>query len=139
MDKSMNDLGETWPMSSCGCDECKDKNKDKKMEKHYPLESFTTEQMPELKSVTVGDRVIITIEAVVRGVSQGDEYEVRPMAPGEDDEQPKTRVSLKLMSGMVEKKGKAPSDDKKTMSQKEDDKATEFNQKIGLEESPEEE
>lgn len=97
--ESMNDLGESYPSNPCGCGDCEDREKGKETKKHYPRESFTTEQMPELKGLTVGDKVKIVIECEVCSVSQGDEYG----ALGEDEDGVKTRVSLKMIRGSAGK------------------------------------
>src|SRR5690554_5984808 len=94
---SMSDLGESYPEMSCGCDDCREKNEDKKEKKHYPRESFTTEQMPSLKGANVGDKVKLVIEAEVVTVSKGEDWIDRD----EDEDKVKTRVTLKLREGVA--------------------------------------
>lgn len=121
---SMNDLGEVmdYPrMTTCGCDDCK-KNKDKKKEevkKHYPRESFTTEQLPGLKGLDLGSKVKIVLEAEVVAVRAGDEY-------GYDEDSKKakqTKVTLKLLSGTTKKM------DTKTDAPTKEEKSSTYEQK----------
>lgn len=108
---SMSDLGEVmdYPrMTSCGCDDCK-KNKDKKKEeekKHYPRQSFTTDQLPSLKGLDLGAKVKIVIEAEVVAVRAGSEYEFEYE---NEKKKNQTKVTLKLLTGTANKM-----EDKKT-------------------------
>lgn len=135
---AMNDLGESYPSNPCGCDDCQKREEGKEDKKHYPRESFTTEQMPELKGLTVGDKVRVVFEAEVCSVSQGDEYGI---APGGDDGETKTRVSLKMLRGSATKSSAESSVE--TVADEKKKKAKDFGKMIGMtddgEDSPEEE
>jgi len=126
---TMNDLGESYPSNPCGCDDCQKREDGKEEKKHYPRESFTTEQMPELKGLTVGDKVKIVIEAEVCSVSQGDEY---AMMPGEDDGEVKTRISLKMLRGGATKM--SGGDKPMTMADEKKQKVKDFSKTIGMDE-----
>lgn len=101
LQEQLTDLGEEYPKLSCGCDDCRDKDKDEeKKKKHYPRETFTTDQMPSLAGLTVGDKVCLIIEAEVCATSKGEEYF------DDDSEDVKTRITVKLMEGVAKKLGK---------------------------------
>ena len=127
----MSDLGETYPSHPCGCEDCAKREAGKEeQKKHYPRESFTTEQMPTLKGLNVGDKVKIVIECEVCSVSQGDEYGMTP--DGQDEEEIKTRVSIKMLSGMASKS----QDTSGTMAEQSKAKEKKFNDGLGLNDEP---
>ncbi len=67
----MHDLAE--PMNEMMAVEVPSKKK-KKREPYYPSTSFDVKQMPELKGLEIGDKVMLHIEAEVCGI---DAYEKR--------------------------------------------------------------
>lgn len=67
----MHDLAE--PMNEMAIEAPSSKSK-KKREPYYPSASFDVKQMPELKGLEIGDRVMLHIEAEVCGI---DAYEKR--------------------------------------------------------------
>jgi len=126
---NMNDLGETYPSNPCGCSDCEKRESGKgEQKKHYPREAFTTEQMPELKGIQVGDTVKIVLECEVCSVSKGEEY---PM-PGEEDGEVKTRVTIKMLKGSATKMESTG-----TMADEQKKKEKDFSKTIGLEEEDE--
>ena len=128
----MNDLGveRSWsePVSTEG-------KSTKKKEKHYPRESFTTDQMPGLKGATMGQKVKMVIEAEVVEVSQGEEYPY----PGEneDEQKKKIRVAVKMLKGSASLQGQMTQQDNKTFQEKEEDKVDEFSKTIGIDDQEE--
>lgn len=122
----MSDLGESYPSSPCGCSDCEKREEGKEQKKHYPRESFTTEQMPDLKGLSVGDKVKVVLEAEVCSVSQGDEYAIGP----DEDGDVKTRVSIKMLRGSASVMSEKP----KTMAEEKRQKEKDFNKTIGLDE-----
>lgn len=72
-------------------------SEDKKHEKHYPQESFTTDQLPSLKGVELGNKIRLVIEAEVCAVRSGSEYEY------DSNKKNETRITLKLLSGSAKK------------------------------------
>lgn len=136
----MSDLGELYPSSPCGCSDCQDREDGKgDQKKHYPRESFTTKQMPDLKGLNVGDKVKIVFECEVCSVSQGDEYGDGPIPGGQsdnsDDEPVTVRISLKMLQGQAvrmssdTKEVESPTDPE-TVQGKIDKKAKDFNSNI---------
>ena len=118
MDK-MNDLGKVEDYPTC-CAE----PKETESKKYYPKTEFTTDQLPGLENLKVGDKVKMTIEAEVCSVSQGEEY-----GPDDSKKPVKTRVRVKMMMGMAE-----PMKNEAMVTTKEDQKMKEknFSKDMGL-------
>ena len=89
----MNDLGEERKMYMPS--EPADKP-NQKVEVVYPRESFTTDQIPELASVKLGDKVALMIQAEVVSIRAGEEY----IDMGEDKKN-QVRVTLELKQGQA--------------------------------------
>lgn len=117
----MNDLGETSqdiPIAE---------KTEKSSKKHYPRKEFTTDQLPGLKGLSVGDKVELTIRGEVVLVSQGEDY-------GEKSNPLRTRVDIKMMQGSVKtiEKTKKQDNPAETLQSKQRKKELKFNKDLGL-------
>lgn len=92
MSDQMNDLGKVEDYPTCCAEPKESENK-----KYYPKTEFTTDQLPGLDNLKVGDKVKMTIEAEICSVTQGEEY-----GPEDSKKPVKTRVRVKMMMGMAE-------------------------------------
>lgn len=128
MDNSMHDLGkvEDYPHVTSEPKEAENK-------KYYPKTEFTTEQLPGLENLKVGDKVKMIIEAEVCSVTQGEEY-----GPEDNKKPVQTRVRVKMMQGMAEPmmkesiKMKSEEPDKGTEAYTKRQKEKSFNKDLGL-------
>lgn len=108
-DKKMTNLAETYDYPE-GVSLASSKKG--KKEKHYPRSSFNLTQMPSLKGYTVGDRVRVTIEAEVTGVSTREKYR--------ETDKTEVSVDLKFLEGAAEKSDATVADEEEEQDKKDD-------------------